>query len=522
MAVTVGFAFTSFGQGVVVFDNVTTTENAGWGDSAYLSSNPNTFMGDGYQLTPGTTNITGFDFYPVNGTATDFVGMNVVVYIWGSVNQGTVNAGTPAFGNLLGTYTLTVPPGLIPPSGGFFVPVEGFPVGSAPGIALPAPLAISGTNIGITINYQGSTDGITYSSYNDLVPLVTYSNAPTVGGQDFNGFYYNVSSENNGNFIEGRGSFGYTFQSVGLRVYGNVSTVHTNQVPVANPQSVNVLKNTSANITLTANDADGDPLTYAIVNSPTNGTLTGTPPNVIYTPNANYTGKDAFSFKANDGFVDSPPALVSLNVTSLAGLIIIPTWDSTILSDPNVASITNTIITAILTYETRFSDPVTVNITFAEMSSGLGQSSTYIDPGHTYSDYYNALVAASKTTNDTVVLAHLTGGGANPVNGGANITATLPLLRALGFSGEFSGTGSDSTISLNMSLINITRPPGNPGHYDLQAVASHEIDEVLGTSSGLGQANISPVDLFRFSGPGTRNFTTSVLVVYQTSLAHPA
>jgi hypothetical protein len=84
----------------------------------------------------------------------------------------------------------------------------------------------------------------------------------------------------------------------------------------------------------------------------------------------------------------------------------------------------------------------------------------------------------------------------------------LPLLRALGFSANASG-GTDSTISVNMSLINITRPPSDGTKYDLQAVVSHEMDEVLGTSSGVGQTFIEPVDLFRYSSTAARTFTTS-------------
>jgi len=40
-------------------------------------------------------------------------------------------------------------------------------------------------------------------------------------------------------------------------------------------------------------------------------------------------------------------------------------------------------------------------------------------------------------------------------------------------------------------------------------VASHETDEVLGTSSGVNQANIAPPDLFRYTSAGVRNFTTA-------------
>jgi large repetitive protein len=45
------------------------------------------------------------------------------------------------------------------------------------------------------------------------------------------------------------------------------------------------------------------------VTSPTHGTLSGTAPNLIYTPADSYTGFDSFTFKANDGQVDSSPSL---------------------------------------------------------------------------------------------------------------------------------------------------------------------------------------------------------------------
>lgn len=494
----------SFGQGVAVFDNISNYENSAPGANAsYVGSTPNSFMGDGYLLTPGVTNITGFDVFPVNQTGTDFSGFQITIYVWGSVNPGPVNSSTPAFSNLLATYTATIPEGL---DSGYYLPIEGSPPGSGPGLILETPLAVSGTNIGITINSEGTTDGINYASYDDLTSLITYGAVPGVGSEDFNGYYRNVNSETDGNFIEGIRSIGQSFQGVALRVFGTVALIGY-QPPVANPQSISLLTNTSVNITLTGTDPEGNPLTYAIVNNPTNGVLTGTPPNVVYTPNANYIGTDAFTFDVNDGVTNSAPALVSLNINPSAGLIIIPTYDSTILSDPNVVAITNTINTAILSFESRYSDPVTVAIDFAEMSSGLGQSQTFIGTVP-YSSYYSALVSSAKTTNDAVVLANLPGGSSNPVNGGTSITLTTALLRALGFNAVPPG-GIDSTISVNMSLINITRPPADPTKYDLQSVVSHEIDEVLGTSSGLGQTDITPADLFRYSSTGARNYTTS-------------
>jgi hypothetical protein len=288
-----------------------------------------------------------------------------------------------------------------------------------------------------------------------------------------------------------------------------VATGSGNQPPVATPQSLSVNENSSLPITLTATDAEGDPLTYSIVTSPSNGSLSGSPPNVTYQPNANYSGPDSFTFKANDGHADSAPATISITVNPpLAGLIINPIWDSSITSDPNAAAIENAISNAILVYETKFSDPVTVQITFAEMSGGLGQSSTFIST-RPYATFYSALVSDSKTTNDVLALANIPGGSVNPVNGGSSMQLTLPNLRAIGINQSPSGGQSDSTISLNMSIINIDRISINPSKYDLMAVVSHEIDEVLGTSSGLLGGTVTPPDLFRYNSSGVRNFTTS-------------
>jgi len=92
-------------------------------------------------------------------------------------------------------------------------------------------------------------------------------------------------------------------------------TAPANQAPTANSQTVTTQTNTSVSLTLTGTDPDGDSLTYAIATTPTHGTLTGTAPNVSYTPATNYTGTDTFTFKVNDGSLDSAPATVSIQVS---------------------------------------------------------------------------------------------------------------------------------------------------------------------------------------------------------------
>ena len=100
-------------------------------------------------------------------------------------------------------------------------------------------------------------------------------------------------------------------------LYVNFVYTADNQPPVANDQNVTTAEDTAKAITLTATDAEGSPLTYSIVASPAHGTLSGTAPNITYTPALNWYGSDSFTFKANDGTIDSNTATVSITVTTV-------------------------------------------------------------------------------------------------------------------------------------------------------------------------------------------------------------
>ena len=74
-----------------------------------------------------------------------------------------------------------------------------------------------------------------------------------------------------------------------------------NDVPMVMNQTVNVDEDNSTSIFLMAEDVDGDPLTYTIVDMPTNGTVSGNSNSVTYTPNMDFTGTDRFTWRASDG-----------------------------------------------------------------------------------------------------------------------------------------------------------------------------------------------------------------------------
>ncbi len=87
-----------------------------------------------------------------------------------------------------------------------------------------------------------------------------------------------------------------------------------NDAPTATPQTLAMNKNTSLVVTLSGSDIDSTTLRYFIVDNPAHGTLTGTEPNVTYTPATNFTGTDTFTFRANDYELDSVPGTITINV----------------------------------------------------------------------------------------------------------------------------------------------------------------------------------------------------------------
>src|SRR5581483_7520034 len=100
-----------------------------------------------------------------------------------------------------------------------------------------------------------------------------------------------------------------------------VTITPVNDAPVANASSPSVNEDTVLNASVSASDVDGDSLTYTVVSGPANGGLVfnanGT---YAYTPAANYNGPDSFTFKANDGHLDSNTATVTLTVNPVNDL----------------------------------------------------------------------------------------------------------------------------------------------------------------------------------------------------------
>ncbi len=156
-------------------------------------------------------------------------------------------------------------------------------------------------------------DALTYSLLsNASIGVVTITNAST-------GTYSYTPNAN----ATGTDSFTYRVND-GL-LNSNTATVSVNitlvnVAPLASNATLNTNEDSVANGSLVATDGDSDPLIYSIVSNASLGIValtnisTGT---YTYTPNTNATGTDSFTFKVNDGLLDSNIATVSVNIIAV-------------------------------------------------------------------------------------------------------------------------------------------------------------------------------------------------------------
>ena len=109
------------------------------------------------------------------------------------------------------------------------------------------------------------------------------------------------------------------------------AVIGVNDAPIATAFSATTDEDTAKTGTLAGTDADENTLTFAKATDPSHGTVTVNAATgvYIYTPAANYNGADSFTFKVNDGAVDSTAATVSLTINAVndAPILVAPFAD---------------------------------------------------------------------------------------------------------------------------------------------------------------------------------------------------
>jgi FG-GAP-like repeat len=206
------------------------------------------------------------------------------------------------------------------------------------------------------------------------------------------------------------------------------------------------------------------------------------------------------------------------------GLNINPTFDSSITGNPNAAAIEAMINRAISFHESLFSDPITIQIRFRYSTTGpdgtplpasaIAQSA-FVIYQVPWSTYIGALRTDARTSNDNLANASLPGTALSPnikprsAGGRAVGLDTPPAMFANGTVGQ--GGPYDGIVTLNSSVPYQFNRPTSAGHLDAQRSTEHEVDEVIGLGSRLGNNgnNLHPQDLFSWSSPGVRNLASS-------------
>jgi len=192
------------------------------------------------------------------------------------------------------------------------------------------------------------------AAINDFGDAAGYAGSPGIDAHAIlwrNGIAIDLGVWPGGNYSVAKG-INNLGQIVGTGTIANDNLDHAlmwivvdDTAPVAFDQSLNTNEDTPLNILLVATDADGDPLTYSIVSLPVHGTLSGAAPDVTYSPFSDYNGADSFTFKANDGIVDSNVATVSITV--------LPVNDPPVATDDSATTLQDTpVIVAVLANDT--------------------------------------------------------------------------------------------------------------------------------------------------------------------------
>jgi hypothetical protein len=90
--------------------------------------------------------------------------------------------------------------------------------------------------------------------------------------------------------------------------------IKTATLPVAVSQAIKTVRFTPVGISFSESSPKGLSLTCRLLNSPMHGRLSGSCPNLTYTPDSDYAGTDRFTFSENDGTADSNTASVGITV----------------------------------------------------------------------------------------------------------------------------------------------------------------------------------------------------------------
>jgi hypothetical protein len=258
---------------------------------------------------------------------------------------------------------------------------------------------------------------------------------------------------------------------------------------------------------------------------------TPAPDAIVPAPAGQTTTGEADFGGITPGFSETRPIAQERSDSSRSGLVIIADYDSTITDLPGTlySEATGAITAAIDFYETAIATAMTITIDFGygEVdgeslgSDDLGESLANYAPV-TFGTLRGALLSHASSVGLESIVENLPTASAD----GNTWYVSDSELEALGLQRDIPrGTTVDGYVGLSSSLPFTYNPSFRAvsGDYDAIGVLEHEISEDMGRVANYGDDNFSPLDLFRYTSPGT--IATSGTAAYfsidggQTNLA---
>ncbi|MEH2367449.1 MAG: Ig-like domain-containing protein [Nostoc sp.] len=187
-------------------------------------------------------------------------------------------------------------------------------------LSRPAPAG------GLTVSYTVGGTATNGTDYTTLPGSVTFAAGATTATVTVTPIADALAEGNETVILTPIDRSGYT---LGTNTTATITlTDPVNQPPTAVNDTATTNEDTPVTINVLANDTDpnSDPLSLSSFTNPTNGTITrndnGTPANLtddrlIYTPNANYSGSDSFTYTISDGKGGTSTATVNLTVQAV-------------------------------------------------------------------------------------------------------------------------------------------------------------------------------------------------------------
>jgi large repetitive protein len=263
-------------------------------------------------------------------------------------------------------------------------------------------------------------------------------------------------------------------------------------------------------------DADGNTLSVALLSGPAHGSLNLNPNGgFTYVPVADYNGPDSFSYKANDGTVDSNVATVSLDVTAVNDPpTLAAVGDLTIAEDAGAQTVGLSGITAGPANEAQ-----TLTVTATSSNTGLIPNPTvdYTSPSATGILAFTPVANASGTATITVTVSD------GSLTATRQFTVTVNAVNDTPTAGNDSATTNEDTAVAVAVLTNDGDIDGDP--LAVTAVTQGAHGAVTFTAAGVTYtpaANFNGSDSFTYTiSDGNGGSATGTVVISVTAVNDP-